>query len=62
MYVYIYIFMHVYMYTFHAVAKDYFATCSRGVAAVAKDAATTKCLPFRACQGRILLEAGSAKF
>ena len=54
--------MHVYMYTFHAVAKDYFATCSRGVAAVAKDAATTKCLPFRACQGRILLEAGSAKF
>ena len=45
-----------------AVAKDSFATCSRGVAAVAKDAATTKYLPFRACQGRILLEAGSAKF
>ena len=44
------------------VPKDPFATCSRGVAAVAKDAATTKYLPFRACQGRILLEAGSAKF
>ena len=45
-----------------ALTRALLLPASRGVAAVAKDAATTKYLPFRACQGRILLEAGSAKF
>ena len=45
-----------------ALTRALLLPANRGVAAVAKDAATTKYLPLRACQGRILFEAGSAKF